>query len=75
MAAVSNLFGFFVGALSVGFYLQLGDFNVHLFGKVLLGLVPGVVAGSLMSRWISRYWFVRGIAAVTTLVGLRLLFA
>jgi uncharacterized membrane protein YfcA len=75
MAAVSNLFGALVGALSVGLYLKLGDFNVHLCGKVLLGLVPGVVVGSLMSRWISRYWFVRGIAAITTAVGVRLLFA
>jgi hypothetical protein len=38
-------------------------------------LVPGVVVGSLMSRWISRYWFVRGIAAMTTVIGVRLLFA
>jgi uncharacterized membrane protein YfcA len=75
MAAVSNLFGAFVGALSVGLYLKLGDFNLHLCGKVLLGLVPGVVVGSLMSRWISRYWFVRGIAAITTVIGVRLLFA
>ena len=74
MAAVSNLFGALVGALSVGLYLKLGDFNTHLFGRVLLGLVPGVVLGSLMSRWISRYWFVRGIAAVSTMIGLRLLF-
>jgi uncharacterized membrane protein YfcA len=75
MAAVSNLFGALVGALSVGLYLKLGDFNVHLFGKVLLGLVPGVVVGSLMSRWISRYWFVRAIAVMTTVIGVRLLFA
>ena len=75
MAAVSNLFGALVGALSVGLYLKLGDFNAHLFGKVLLGLVPGVVVGSLMSRWISRYWFVRAIAAMTTVIGVRLLFA
>ena len=75
MAAVSNLFGAFVGALSVGLYFKLGDFNVHLFGKVLLGLLPGVVAGSLLSRWISRYWFVRAIAAMTTMIGVRLLFA
>jgi hypothetical protein len=75
MAAVSNLFGAVVGALSVGLYLKLGDFDMHLFGKVLLGLLPGVVAGSLLSRWISRYWFVRGIAAMTTVIGVRLLFA
>jgi hypothetical protein len=75
MAAVSNLFGALVGALSVGLYFKLGDFNTHLFGKVLLGLLPGVVAGSLLSRWISRHWFVRGIAALTTVIGLRLLFA
>jgi len=75
MAAVSNLFGAAVGALSVGFYLRLGEFNSHLFGKVLVGLLPGVLAGSLLSRWISRHWFVRGIAAATTVIGLRLLFA
>jgi len=75
MAAVSNLFGGIVSALGVGIYFKLGDFNAHLFGQVLLGLLPGVVAGSLLSRWISRHWFVRGIAAVTTLIGVRLLFA
>ena len=34
MAAVSNLFGAVVGALSVGFYFKLGDFNSQLFLKV-----------------------------------------
>ncbi len=75
MAAVSNLFGAAVGALSVGFYFKLGEFNSELFGKVLLGLLPGVLLGSLLSRWISRHWFVRGIAAATTVIGVRLLFA
>jgi len=75
MAAVSNLFGAAVSALSVGLYFKLGDFDSHLFGKVLLGLLPGVLLGSLLSRWISRHWFVRGIAAATTVVSLRLLFA
>ncbi len=73
MAAVSNLFGCVVGALSVGMYFRLGDFDPRLFVMVLTGLLPGVVAGSLASRWISRGWFVRGIAAVTTCVGVRLL--
>ena len=75
MAAVSNLFGALVGALSVGLYFKLGDFNTHLLGKVLVGLLPGVAAGSLLSRWISRHWLVRSIAAVTTVIGVRLLFA
>lgn len=75
LAAVSNLFGALVGALSVGFYFRLGHFDTLLFGKVLMGLLPGVLVGSLLSRSISRYWFVRGIAALTTAVGLRLLFA
>jgi len=75
MAAVSNLFGAVVSLLSVGLYFKLGAFDSHLFGRVLLGLLPGVVAGSLLSRWISRHWFVRGIAAVTTAIGVRLLFA
>ena len=75
LAAVSNLFGALVGALSVGLYFKFGHFNTHLFGKVLLGLLPGVVVGSLLSRSISRHWFVRGIAALATAVGVRLLFA
>ena len=73
MAAASNVFGCLVGALSVGMYFKLGDFDSHLFLKVLLGLLPGVIAGGLLSRQISRGWFVRGIAAVTTYVGFRLL--
>src|SRR5207245_484306 len=61
MAAVSNLFGWVMGALSVGMYFRLGNFNSRLFVMVLAGLLPGVVAGSLASRWISRCWFVRAI--------------
>jgi len=75
LAAVSNLFGAVVGALSVGFYFKLGDFNSQLFARVLVGLLPGVLLGSLLSRWISRHWFVRGIAAATAVIGVRLLFA
>lgn len=75
LAAVSDLFGALVGALSVGLYFKLGHFDTHLFGRVLLGLLPGVVGGSLLSRSISRHWFVRGIAALTAAVGVRLLFA
>ena len=73
MAAASNVFGCVVGALSVSLYFKLGDFDPHLFLKVLVGLLPGVVAGGLLSRLISREWFVRGIAAATGYVGLRLL--
>jgi uncharacterized membrane protein YfcA len=75
IAAVSNLFGALVGALSVGLYFKLGDSSMHLFGEVLLGLLPGVVVGSLLSRWISRRWFVRGIAALVAIIAVRLLFA
>jgi hypothetical protein len=73
MAAASNLFGCVVGGLSVGMYFKLGNFDLQLFYKVLLGLLPGIVAGGLLSRCISRGWFVRGIAAVTTCIGVRLL--
>jgi len=75
MAAVSNLFGWMVGGLSVIAYARLGGFDHRLFMIVLLGLLPGVAAGALLSRSISRAWFVRGLGAAGLLLGVRLLFS
>jgi ABC-type transport system involved in cytochrome bd biosynthesis fused ATPase/permease subunit len=69
-ACIAAAGGLVIGSTGVGLYFKLGDFNPHLFLKVLVGLLPGVVAGGLL---ISRGWFVRGIAAVAGYVGLRLL--
>lgn len=74
LAGVSNLFGCMVGGLSVGFYARLGAFDSSLFVKILLGLLPGVAAGALLSRSISHVWLVRGASAITFALGARFLF-
>lgn len=73
LAAVSNLFGWMVGVLSITMYLRLGDFDLHLFTKVLLGLLPGLVAGALLSRYIERCWYARLLGLLSVYLALRLL--
>ena len=73
LAAVSNIYGLVVSVLSFVFRLQLG-FDLQLFLLIMLGLVPGVIAGAYLSRTISRRWFVRGIGVVTGFLGVRMLF-
>ncbi len=73
LAAVSNLFGWMVGMLSVTMYLRLGEFDLHLFGKVLLGLVPGLVGGAMLSRFIERRWYALILSAVSVFLALKLL--
>jgi uncharacterized protein len=74
LAAASNLFGCIVGALSLEIYAPIGAFDPRLFAKVLIGLLPGVAAGALLSRSISRVWLLRGASAVTFALGTRFLF-
>ncbi len=73
LAAVSNLFGWMVGMLSVAMYLRIGAFDVHLFGKVLLGLVPGLVGGALVSRFIERRWYALILSGISVFLAVRLL--
>ncbi|HKS97306.1 MAG TPA: sulfite exporter TauE/SafE family protein [Terriglobia bacterium] len=73
LAAVGNLFGWMVGLLSAVLYFQLGDFNAPLFAKVLVGLMPGLFAGALLSRRIDRRWYVRILGVMSACLAARLL--
>ena len=73
IAAASNVFGLVVGTLGVAFHARLGLFDWLLFGKVLIGLLPGVGAGALLSRVIPRHWMARGFGMAGIGLGVRLL--
>ena len=75
LAAISNLFGFVVGALSVALYGRFGLFDWWLFAKVLAGMLPGVGVGALLSRVLPRRWFARALVVVGIYLGGRLLLA
>jgi uncharacterized membrane protein YfcA len=74
LAAVSNWFGLVVGVLSVAAHVQMGNLQVGSFGKLGLGLVPGVALGAWLSRKIPRASFVYGMSAAALFLGARLLF-
>jgi uncharacterized protein len=73
LAAASNVFGWAVGALSVITTARFGFFNWPLFAKVLVGILPGVAVGALLSRRIPRSWFVRSLVLVSVYLAARLL--
>lgn len=73
LAAASNLFGLVVGIFSVAVHLQIGTLHAPGFTKVALGILPGVAFGTLLSRRISRSWFVYGMSAVALFLGAQLL--
>lgn len=73
LAAMSNVFGSVVGALTLGLHWKLHNFDPHLFGLVMAGVVPGVLLGVLLSRWISRQWLVWGVYILGIYLGVALL--
>ena len=73
LAAVGNLFGWVVAVMSVALYFQLGLFDLPLFAKVLIGLMPGLLAGALLSRKIERRWYARFLGIMGVVLALRLL--
>ncbi len=73
LAATSNVFGSVVGAMSLGLHWKLHDFDPHLFGLVMAGVIPGVLIGVLLSRWISRQWLVWGVYILGIYLGVALL--
>jgi uncharacterized membrane protein YfcA len=73
LAAMSNVFGSVIGALSLGLQWKQHAFDTHLFGLVMAGVLPGVLLGVLLSRWISRQWLVWGTYALGIYLGVALL--
>jgi uncharacterized protein len=73
LAATSNVFGWVAAVLA--FALHLGQRNVDptLFLLVLAGLVPGVLAGVLLSRRIDRRAFAPALSLFTLYLAIRLL--
>lgn len=73
LVAVSNLYGVTVGAGSVFMYLAHNSLNFSLIALVVIGLMPGVVIGSRLSRLISRSWLSRGAGLAVGYAGCALL--
>jgi uncharacterized membrane protein YfcA len=73
LAAASNWFGFVVGMMSAGAHAYMGNLQAAGFGKVALGIVPGVLLGVFLSRHIQRSYFVLAMAGMSLLLGLWLL--
>ena len=73
LAAMSNVFGSVVGALTLGLHWKLHNFDPHVFGLVIAGVIPGVLLGVLLSRLISRQWLVWGVYILGICLGVALL--
>jgi uncharacterized membrane protein YfcA len=73
LATVGNLFGWVVAVMSATLYSRVGCFNAPLFVKVMIGLMPGVLAGVFLSRRIERRWYARFLGVIGVCLALRLL--
>ncbi len=73
LAATSNLFGSVVGALGFLVHWQVHGLDGRLFGLVMAGLIPGVLAGVLLSRVVSRQWLIWLVYLFTIYLGVALL--
>ena len=74
LAAASNLFGWVVGVIGVLLFSHAGAFEWPLFAKVLIGTVPGIYLGALVSRRITRRCLLCGVGAIALILGARLIF-
>jgi uncharacterized membrane protein YfcA len=62
-----------IGLLSFGLQWHQRAFDPHLFALVMAGVVPGVLGGVVLSRWISRQWLVWVVYMLTIYLGIALL--
>jgi hypothetical protein len=74
LAAASNVFGVVVGGFAVLIFSRAGEFAWPLFTRVLIGALPGLYVGALLSRRIKRHWLLIGLGLVTLALGVRLIF-
>jgi hypothetical protein len=74
LAAASNVFGVVVGGFGVLLFSHAGQFSWPLFAKVLIGTLPGLYAGAILSRHIKRSWLLCGLGTVALVIGVHLLF-
>jgi uncharacterized membrane protein YfcA len=74
LAAASNLFGWVVGVIGVLLFSHAGAFAWPLFAKVLIGTLPGIYVGALVSRRITRRCLLCGVGAIALVLGARLIF-
>jgi len=65
LAATSNWFGLVAGGVASLFHLRLHTLDMRLFATVAAGVLPGVVAGALLSRVVSRQWLTYVIYVLT----------
>ena len=73
LAATSNVFGWVAAVLAFALHLGQRHFDPTLFLLVLAGLVPGVLAGVLLSRHIDRRAFAPALSLFTLYLAIRLL--
>lgn len=73
LAAVANFYGVAIGFTSIFVYLAHHSLNFTLIGLVLIGLLPGVVLGTRLSRLISRPLLARGAGLIAGYLGCALL--
>ena len=73
LAAISNWFGLIVGAAGSLIHWQLHTFDARLFVAVIAGVLPGVAAGALLSRTISRQCLTYAVYLLTLYLGAALL--
>jgi uncharacterized membrane protein YfcA len=73
LAAASNLFGWVVGVIGVLLFSHAGAFAWPLFAKVLVGTLPGIYLGALVSRRITRQWLMRTVAVIAVILGVKLI--
>ena len=73
LVAASNAFGVVVGGFAVLLFSRAGQFSWPLFAKVLLGTLPGIYAGAILSRHIKRSWLLCGLGTIALVIGVHLI--
>ncbi|MCU1349133.1 MAG: hypothetical protein JWO56_2163 [Acidobacteria bacterium] len=73
LAATSNTYGWVAALLSFALHVSMRTFDPHLFLLVLIGLVPGVIGGVVLSPWIDRRSFTPALSIFTLYLAIQLI--